>query len=556
MAVPEPQAWISAYARVQKIADREVLSVLQLAHRDVIRMTRALAEQNGIGAAVRRDQLLVIQRNLLREQAVIFRRLGDIVAARRLDAAARAVQLGSAIDSALLDAAGRTGQASALRTMSLRGLEETINTALVRMAQSAIPLAERIYRTEVWMNGRLDRMINSALSRGLSAREFGKEAMDWFSPNTPGGIRYASMRLARSEINNAFHAVSINQAAEKPWIDKMKWHLSSSHPKADVCDQYAHGGTKGGGVYPPKDVPRKPHPHCFCYVTPVSPSEDEFLDGLVSGKYDRYLNDKLGRTESGRSAAPRSVSKPSAPRSAPKPSAPKPPARSTAARPSAAKPPAGDVARAQQHLSRITSGLKDKELSRTIKAMNEQAEFAPRSMMDLGRVHKMSANESRDFEARWGREALGGYRDRSLDIHPSTLKPGAERAFQKDLNSGWFSKCGHDHDSYDSFLAHETGHHIDYMMQRMGLRDTKQVWDVVGKEMGVKPPSFFDSKSLDQWVKRNADLLKREVSGYGSTAGGELLAEIWAEYTTNPNARPKIKAIGKAMQELAERNAR
>lgn len=294
MAVPEPQDWIRAYARVQKLADREVLAVLRQAARDINRQLKALAEADGIGAAVRREQLAVVKRNLLREQAAIFRSLGDKVSARRLDAAARAIELGSAIDSALLESAGRTGQASALRTMALRGLEETVNTALVRMTQSRIPLSERIYRTRVWMDGRLDRMVNSALARGLSAREFAREAMDWFSPNTPGGVRYAALRLARSEINNAFHAVSINQAAEKPWIDKMKWHLSSSHPKPDVCDQYAKGGPKGDGVYAPRDVPRKPHPHCFCYVAPQSPSEEEFLDNLIAGNYNSYL-DRVNR---------------------------------------------------------------------------------------------------------------------------------------------------------------------------------------------------------------------------------------------------------------------
>lgn len=544
--IPEPQEWITAYARVQKIADREVIATLQQAARDINKMLRVLAEQNGISAAVRRDQLAVIKRNLLREQAVVFRRLGDIVSARRLDAAARAVQLGSSIDSALLEAAGRTGQASALRTMALRGLEETVNVAMVRMSQSAIPLSERIYRTQVWMDGRLERMINSALARGLSAREFGREAMDWFSPNTPGGVRYASMRLARSEINNAFHAVAVNQAAEKPWIDKMKWHLSSSHPKADVCDQYAHGGTKGDGLYPPKDVPRKPHPHCFCYVTPVSPSEDEFLDALVGGKYDKYLNDKLGHVEF---PAPRLASAPSRPTSAPR-SAP----RADTPRASASRSP--EVERARQHADRITSGMSGAEREKVVKALREQADLTPNSMEKMGSVRKMTAGEGRSFEAQYGKGALGGYRESEMLIHPSVMKPAYEKAFQKDLKSGWFSECGHDHDGLDSFVAHEYGHHVERMMQRMGPNGTKEVWRLIGNELGVKPSSFYDGRSLDQWVKRNHDVIKRRVSGYGATSSGEMAAEIWAEYTTNPNARPHIKRIGDAMKELAERNAR
>lgn len=244
----------------------------------------------GIGAQVREEQLRLIQRNLLREQAAIFRRTGDIIRARRLEAAARAIQLGSAVDTALLDAVGRTGQARALRTAALEGLDHTVEVALTRMGQSAVPLSERIYRTRVWMDGRVQNMINSALTRGLSAREFAAEARDWFNPNTPGGVRYASMRLARTEINNAFHAVSVNHSAEKPWVEGMKWHLSRSHPKADVCDEYAKGGRNGDGVFAIRDVPRKPHPQCFCYVTPETPSEDEFLDNLVAGNYDSYLS--------------------------------------------------------------------------------------------------------------------------------------------------------------------------------------------------------------------------------------------------------------------------
>lgn len=293
MPAPQPADWSAAYARVQRLADRDVLAILQQAARDVNRMLREMAQREGIGAAVRREQLLTVRRNLLREQAVVFQRLGDVISARRLEAAARAVQLGSAVDSVLFEAAGRSGQARALAAALRRGLQETVNVALVRMTQSRIPLAERIYRTRVWMDGRLDKMIQSALLRGLSPREFAAEARAWFNPNAPGGTRYASLRLARSEINNAFHAVAINQAAEKPWIDKMQWHLSGSHPKPDICDDYAHGGAKGDGLYPPREVPRKPHPHCFCYVTPESPSEEDFLDNLVAGRYNDYLDSKL-----------------------------------------------------------------------------------------------------------------------------------------------------------------------------------------------------------------------------------------------------------------------
>lgn len=293
MPVPSPAEWPAAYARIQRLSDREVLALLKTSLRDINRMLNRISGSTRVSDLVRAEQLRMVMRAMLREQALIFRKLGDIIRARRLEAMARATILGSAIDDVLFAAAGDSEQARALKRSLLASGEQSLNVALTRMGVSAIPLAERIYRTQVWMNGRVQDMINSALARGLSAREFAAEARDWFRPDTPGGVRYAALRLARTEINNAFHATSVMQADEKPWINQMKWHLSSSHPKPDVCDQYARGGTKGDGVYPPRQVPRKPHPHCFCYVTPVSPDEDEFLDNLVAGRYDDYLNSKL-----------------------------------------------------------------------------------------------------------------------------------------------------------------------------------------------------------------------------------------------------------------------
>lgn len=296
MAIPEPIDWLRGYARVQQLADREILRSIARAHWDIGRMLREYEGKASLTMTdlVRIEQLKTIQRNMLREQAKIWAKLGDVIRARRLEAVAQAIQLGSAIDTTLLGAVGREEDARALKRSLVAGAEQTMNTALTRMVV-AVPLSQRIYTNRVWMDGRIQRLINSAILRGLSAREFAKEARNWFNPDTPGGVRYAALRLARTEINNAFHATSILQAQEKPWISSMKWHLSRSHPKADTCDLYAKGGKEGDGVYAKNDVPRKPHPQCLCFVTPTPVDEDKFLDNLVAGRYDDYLNSKMNR---------------------------------------------------------------------------------------------------------------------------------------------------------------------------------------------------------------------------------------------------------------------
>jgi len=105
------------------------------------------------------------------------------------------------------------------------------------------------------------------------------------------------MRLARTEINNAFHAMSAMDIEAKPWVDASQWHLSRSHPKADGCDKLAKddSANMGPGVYPKGKTPSKPHPQCLCYITPKVQKDDDFLDALVGGRYDSYILSREGR---------------------------------------------------------------------------------------------------------------------------------------------------------------------------------------------------------------------------------------------------------------------
>lgn len=293
--VPNPRDWLKAYTSVQKSADSEILQVIRDATRDLsatlsVLLTKEAEQQATVSDLVRIQQLQTIRRALLTAQAGIFERLLNIVRARRIRAAVSAIKLGGIIDEIAFAAAGRAADARALTAGLTAGLERTLDVVIARLTHSRLTLSERVYRAKVWADGVLDRKINSALARGLSAREFAAEARDWISPNTPGGVRYAALRLARTEINNAFHAVSVSNAVDKPWVNSMDWNLSRSHPEPDICNEIADESP-----YKPEDVPRKPHPHCFCYVTPTVIPEDDFLDRLAAGQYDDYLR-KSSRT--------------------------------------------------------------------------------------------------------------------------------------------------------------------------------------------------------------------------------------------------------------------
>lgn len=282
---PEPRDWQIANAQELQVTDREVLRMLREAKK---RVDAILKELPAGKQEVRRAQLEQTRARLLAEQADIFERLGDIVSARRARAASRSAGLSAAGDAALLSLVGKGPQGQYLYESALQVGQRQIEAALARMKLSQLPLSKRIYNTSVWMGNRLGRLINETLATGLNAQEFARRARDWFNPNTPGGVRYAALRLARTEINNAFHAMSAAKYADTPWIKQVEWNLSKSHPKPDVCNEVA-----AGSPYPADRVPARPHPQCMCYITPKAIGEDDFVDNFVNGDYDDYLDAEL-----------------------------------------------------------------------------------------------------------------------------------------------------------------------------------------------------------------------------------------------------------------------
>jgi len=149
-----------------------------------------------------------------------------------------------------------------------------------------IPLADHIYKGGKRTVAKVGRIVERGLALQSNAREIAKQVRDHFHPKVPGGTNYASMRLARTEINNAHHTTTIRNMQDRPWIKSVKWNLSESHPKPDACDDYARR------TFQPGNVPRKPHPQCFCYLTQVVPDTEEFLNNLTSGVYDSWLRSR------------------------------------------------------------------------------------------------------------------------------------------------------------------------------------------------------------------------------------------------------------------------
>lgn len=206
--------------------------------------------------------------------------IGPAVTSGTLDAAAEAASM-DVLTDVLTETSGinRDTWESSMRQTA----KQNVNNYRSRVEKSYIPLSQRVYRNTALSKGQVDRVINNGLILGKSAKEVAQDVKKYISPNVPGGVSYAAMRLARTELNNAFHATTIIQHGNMPWVTGMEWHLSGSHPKTDICNSLVK-------TYKVDDTPGKPHPQCLCYITPVTKSEDKFIRDFKRGDYDAEID--------------------------------------------------------------------------------------------------------------------------------------------------------------------------------------------------------------------------------------------------------------------------
>lgn len=284
---------LSRYVAVQQKTDRELAVLLREAANDAEKMMLSLARKQGIGATVRRAQLGGILKQLRQQQADLW---GSVTKATQLGmmrAGEAAAEAEIVMNRVLFDAAGVI-MADFDEAMRIQAQESIAN--VVSRGANNIPLSEQVYKSRAWSNNLLNRTIDKGILLGFSADELAAAVKHLISPGARGGVDYAAKRLARTELNNAFHRTQIDLRKGDPWTEGFRWHLSGSHPRPDACNEYADGSHfKGGdpGVYKVADVPGKPHPQCLCWLETVTVGTEDFINAMASGKYDNFIADKI-----------------------------------------------------------------------------------------------------------------------------------------------------------------------------------------------------------------------------------------------------------------------
>lgn len=281
MALPNTNAAIGRRWWRQHLVDQKVASGhLNAALKDAARHAGKLVDEAmtvhdpSISMLIRRQQYAQSQLALLEVQGDLWGTVTRTTERGIAQAAGRAESLWEDVNERL-----SRGLPPTTREQFQTAARQSVANLKSRYIND-IDLAPSVYRNQALSRGLVDRAVNRGILLNKSAAEIAKDVRDLIRPDVRGGISYAAKRLGRTELNNAFHTTTVRSAAAQPWVTGMKWHLSGSHPRPDICNEYSDHG-----IYPTREVPDKPHPQCLCYVTPETPSDKEFVDKLMDGEY-------------------------------------------------------------------------------------------------------------------------------------------------------------------------------------------------------------------------------------------------------------------------------
>lgn len=271
--LPEDREPLMRFLTVQTRLDAELARVLDVAARDT---ERRILRARG---AVEGSRLTVMLRDLREIQHELWvRGIGERVAGRLRDAREAASRAARVLDEFLARVAGER-RAEILVDAFRSRVQQGIAVDAARIPQE---LSVRVYRNEALASGKIERIIRASIIRGMSAREIAQQVESLIDPRVRGGVSHAALRLGRTELNNAFHTRQIAEA-QREWVSAVRWNLSRSHPREDVCDVYAsRDDGLGSGVWDKHGVPSKPHPQCLCYLTYEMMSADQAVELIAS----------------------------------------------------------------------------------------------------------------------------------------------------------------------------------------------------------------------------------------------------------------------------------
>jgi hypothetical protein len=251
---------LGAYVRVQRPVDREVAEALGQAAAAGL---RAVRRHGGATVPLRIVVLAQVTAELRAQQQTLWGKVSRSIDRGVLATAEAATSAQERLDNEMLRRLPKADLDDLLARQRevVRARVQLYRDGRLGL-RSQLPLSQRLYRAQALSTGRLERTLRNGIILGKTAEEIARDVEKYIKPSAPGGVSYVAQRLARTEVQNAYHQAQVGAMQDNPAVRAVKWNLVREH-RPDMCD------ILGGRTFNFDRVPEKPHPNCLCFLTPI-----------------------------------------------------------------------------------------------------------------------------------------------------------------------------------------------------------------------------------------------------------------------------------------------
>lgn len=160
--------------------------------------------------------------------------------------------------------------------------ESALSLVIDKLTKEKENLCSEIFNGSIYKDNKtLRNRVNSSITANITKiKSFESEDVELYKENILNYFKHPSStfvtrRILRTFISHSYFLMFKSLSEEDESILAVKWNLSPSHPRVDICDTYAEQDLYGlgKGVYPYDSFPDLPHPNCLCFLTTIRESK-------------------------------------------------------------------------------------------------------------------------------------------------------------------------------------------------------------------------------------------------------------------------------------------
>jgi hypothetical protein len=426
--------------------------------------------------------------------------------------------------------------------------ERAVMALLARTGPDGLKLSDRVWRISQRARNALKVIVEDGVVRGLDARKMARRVQQYLQPgvwtalkeetrkrlDVPKDVSMEAMRLAVTEMHNAFHEGTRMAWSAVPGIQGYYWRLSNWHPITDICDDYA--SYNGDGFWPKDQVPIKPHPWCRCYIIPAVEEADRFVERLREWVHKPELHPDIEEWYNE--------------------------VKTLIPRPSIVAPPAVQIkysnkAEAQRYLVEqlgfeiVNFGTISDEIAvmvvKNIEAVYEQYPFL------RGYVHIIEPiNDPTSYAMATTRFDYANNQIKNV-LKISELFMGDIRELKEYYESDVASNYHPKGTDVNAIIIHEMGHFIETKLAEQMAKDARELWKMRFEERIVSH-KLKEKVLKDLNVTDSPEHVTELLCKYANKNTSEFMAEAFAEAVNSPQPRKLAETFLKYLkEELKER---